>query len=67
MHIFNVKSVILSFIHIWATKKPFILLCIYVYACYKNQIYIFMHVTNQFYIFINIINLSIQIVDIKFN
>ena len=25
-----------------------------------------MHVINQFYIFINIINLSIQIVDIKF-
>ena len=40
----------------------------YIYLCmYKNQIYICMHVINQFYIFLNIINLSIQIVDIKFN
>ena len=41
--------------------KSIISVCIYIYACEKNQIEIFMHVTYQVYTFINIINLSIQI------
>ena len=41
------------------------MVCIYIYACEKNQILIYMHVTYQLYRFINIINLSIQIYPYK--